>query len=172
MGVLEVILACLKAFRRVVAHHGITIGIAESAFGDGTIHLERVDEVDSISRSNEQVVEIAGKRLVRKQLLIVCQVMQRIIWSDEPLVRLKVAVEIFFAVFRPVDVEAIRHKNPCVHHEVAVFHRLDGFVRVEPHLEFQGELVVDFCREFDHSALFLYCSSRLKPSGCLAFTSL
>ena len=142
--VVDVGLAGFDALLAVFGGHHLLRGVAEDAFGDGAIHLDGVDEVGSVVRGNEKVFKLLVKCLVGKQLLIVGEVVKVVFRCDEAHVRLEVAVEVLFAVFGRVDVEAVGHKNPCVHHEVAVLHRFGGFLRVEPHLELQGELVVDF----------------------------
>ena len=119
--------------------------ITEGTLCNGTIHPDGMCEVLRVIGSDVQVVEVGDERLVGKQLLVVSQFMQTIGRGDKAHTRLEVTVEVVFAVLGRVDVEAVRDKNPRVHHIVGVFRWTFRLMCVEPYLELQGELVVDFC---------------------------
>ncbi len=143
--IVQVSLSHAETMLGVVAFQSYAIGVAKRTFGNGAIHFDGMNQIGSFVGSVEEVAELVIKCLVGKELLVVSEVVKVVVGSDEAHIRLQVAIEVVLAVFRRVDVETVGHKNPGIHHEVAVFHRLDGLLRVEPHLEFQGELVVDFC---------------------------
>ena len=88
--------------------------------------------------------------------------------GDEPDARFQVAVEVILAVFSRVDIETIGHKNPRIHHVVTVFHWFCGLLRVESHLELQGELVVDFCAQVYHGLVFFVFVVKVEKFGVFA----
>ena len=148
------ILAVALAQKADIARALLGRGDVQHLLAQGTLEDRRKDLDLRLILGNGRARRIARHALHRRTqsprrgALVAHDVAHEVARRNEAHIRLHIAVEVRLRVGRGVDVERIGHKDPHIDRKVVQTHLA---TRHEPHLELDGELIVNLGRNINHS---------------------